>query len=144
MITWIALKIGLSEFIVKLTLAGLLLVGILYGLRLWGNKQWYKGEAQGRLTVAADIEKRKQAEWKTRELALKQSAADLANEKATVSAAADQLAQDRMTLSKTLSSSLAAIQAERVRLYASAAAVPDNRIWDDIRAISRQLATDPR
>jgi hypothetical protein len=118
-------------------------LGILYGLRLYGNRQWAKGEAQGRLTVTKDIEKRKAVEWKAKETAIAQAAADLASEKASVAVAIEQLRADRADLSRTLNVTLAQIQRERIRQYANAASVPDNRIWDDIRAVSRELAAQP-
>jgi len=118
-------------------------LSILYGLRLYGNRQLAKGEARGRLTMGRDIEKQKQAEWKAKDAAIAQATKTLDDERRTVLAAAEQIRQDRANLSKTLSGSLAAIQQERMRQYANAAAVPDNRIWDDIRAVSRELAAHP-
>jgi hypothetical protein len=119
-------------------------LGILYGLRLWGNKQWQKGETQGRMAMGKDIEKQKQAEWKAKEAAIAQATKTLDEEKRSVLAATEQLRQDRVNLSRTLTDAQAAIQRERARAYANAAAVPDNRIWDDIRAISRELSANAR
>jgi hypothetical protein len=115
-------------------------LAVLYGLRLWGNKQWSKGEAQGRLTVTKNIEKQKAAEWKEKEAAIAQATKALDDERRTVLAAAEQIRQDRANLSKTLSDAQAAIRRERTRDYEAVNAVPDLLLWDAIRAISAELA----
>jgi hypothetical protein len=119
-------------------------LAVLYGLRLWGNTQWSKGEAQGRLTMGRDIERQKQAEWKAKEAQIAQVAATVDAERSVITAASEQLRQDRANLSRTLSDARSAIQRERMSGYANAASVPDNRIWDDIRAVSGKLAADAR
>jgi hypothetical protein len=115
-------------------------LGILYGLRLWGNKQWQKGEIQGRMAMGKDIEKQKQAEWKAKEAALALAAKNLDQDKRSVLAATEQLRQDRTNLSKTLSDAQAAIQRERNRQYEAVNTVPDLLLWDAIRAVSAELA----
>lgn len=143
MIAWLALKTGLSVLVVKLIMLAAALAAILLCLRWYGNRQYYEGETAGRLYEAKAIEKAKQAEWDAKNATIAQAAAKVALEKSSVMAATEQLARDRANLSRTLSDNLAAIQRERIRQYANAASVPDNRIWDDIRAVSSQLAAHP-
>ena len=141
MIAWIALKTGMSALAVKLILSALAIGAILYGLRLWGNRQWYKGEMAGRQNVAAQIEKQKQAEWKIKEAAIIVDAVTVATEKRAVEAATEQLEKDRATIARSLKDSLAAIQQERRRNYENiVVSVPDPMLWDAIRSISRDLA----
>ena len=52
--------------------------------------------------------------------------------------ATGQIARDRADC--PFLDALAQIRAERMRHYADAAATPDDRVWDDIRTISRELA----
>ena len=141
--TWL---IGLwaNPLVRKITIYAAIALAVLYCLRLWGNKQWQKGEQQGRQHVAADLVKQKQAEWKAKEDQIARDAANLTTEKASVKAATEQLAKDRANLSRTLSDSLTAIQRERMRQYADASGTPDSVIWDRIRTVSKQLATDTR
>lgn len=112
-------------------------------LRWYGNRQWARGEAQGRQTMAREMEKTKRAEWEARERELATAAADLDVEKRSLTAATEQIARDRANLSRSLNDALERIRAERMHNYADAAAVPDDRVWDDIRAISRELAAHP-
>ncbi len=143
MIAWLATRTGLSILAVKLILLAVASGGILYGLRIWGNKQWAKGEAAGRLYEAKAIEKQKQAEWKIKETAIAADAANVAAEKRSVRAAADQLAQDRITIGRTLKDALAGQAAQRNRDYATTANVPDDLLDGAIRTVSRQLAAAP-
>lgn len=122
---------------------GAAILAISWCLRWWGNSQWLKGEQQGRQTMAREIEREKREEWEDRERALAAAAADIATEKRSLTAATEQIARDRAVLSRSLSDALARIQAERMHNYADASAVPDDRVWDDIRAVSRQLAAHP-
>jgi hypothetical protein len=64
-------------------------------------------------------------------------------EKRSLTAATEQIARDRASLSRSLNDALERIRAERIHNYADAVAVPDDRVWDDIRAISRELAAHP-
>jgi len=116
-----------------------IIAAILYGMRLWGNKQWAKGEAQGRLSVAQDIEKKIRAEWKAKEDAIARDAASIATEKRAVAAAAEQLAVTRANLSRSLNTTLAAIQQERNHDYEKVAAVPSNLLDAALRSVSGEL-----
>jgi hypothetical protein len=93
--------------------------------------------------MARELEKQKQAEWKAKEAELEAGAATVANEKRAVEAAVEQLSRDRATIARSLKDALAARTAAERRDYANASAVPDSRIWNDIRAVSAELATDP-
>jgi hypothetical protein len=126
----------------KAIIYGAIAIGILYGLRIWGNRQWQKGEIQGRQTMARDLEKQKQKEWDAREAAIKEQASSLAEAKTAIQTQTEQLAQDRNNLSRSLADARAQLQRERTNGYANAAGIPDSRIWDDLRTASRELAAD--
>lgn len=143
MTAWI-LSMLASPLARKLTLYGVGILAICLCLRWWGNAQWRKGETAGRLYEAKAIEKAKRAEWAAKEDAIAAAEKDIGTEKQAVATAAEQISRDRANLSRTLADGLQAIQNERARQYANAAAVPDNRIWDDIRTISRELAAYSR
>jgi len=122
---------------------GAAILGIFLCLRWYGNSQWKRGEQQGRQTMAREIERSKRAEWEARERELATAAADLDAEKHSLAAATEQIARDRATNKEILSVALERIRAERTNHYADAAAVPDDRVWRDIRAVSGQLAAHP-
>jgi hypothetical protein len=127
----------------KLTLWAAIALAAGLALRWYGNRQWAQGEAQGRQTMAREMEKAKRAEWEARERELATAAADLDAEKHSLAAATEQIARDRATNKEILSVALERIRAERTNHYADAAAVPDDRVWRDIRAVSGQLAAHP-
>lgn len=135
MIAWIA-----SPLARKFILYGAAGAAIFLCLRWWGNRQWQQGEHQGRQAATLEIERLKAAEWKAKEDAIAADAASVADEKRSVRAAAEQLARDRASIQESFKTALARIQAERLNQYADSAAVPDDRIWRDIRTVSGQLA----
>jgi hypothetical protein len=124
----------------KIILYAAITLGTLYALRQYGNRQWSKGEAQGRIGATQSIEKAKLVEWKAKEAAIAAGTATLDTEMRAIKAATEQLSQDRANLSRSLKASLAQIQRERSRQYESTAAVPDPLLWDALRAVSRELA----
>jgi uncharacterized protein HemX len=127
----------------KLALWAALALAAGLALRWYGNRQWAQGEAHGRQTMAREIERQKRAEWEARERELAAAAADLDAEKRSLTAATEQISRDRANITRSLNDALERIRAERMDNYADAAAVPDDRVWDDIRAISRELAAHP-
>jgi uncharacterized protein HemX len=127
----------------KLALWAALALAAGLALRWYGNRQWAQGEAQGRQTMAREMERQKRKEWEARERELATAAADLDAEKHSLAAAADQIARERANLSRSLNDALERIRAERTHNYADAAAVPDSVIWRDIRVVSGQLAAHP-
>jgi hypothetical protein len=142
-IAWIALKTGLSTLTVKLVLCAVGIGAIFFALRLYGNAQWAKGEAQGRLFMARDIEWQKQAEWAKREAEIVAGAAAVEAEKKSIATDRMQLSQDRAALNRTLQSTIASIQQERRRDYANTATVRDTDLDAALRALSRELAAVP-
>jgi hypothetical protein len=140
MIAWI-LALWANPLARKITVYVAIALGVLYGLRLYGNRQWSKGEAQGRLTVTKDIEKQKQAEWKAKEMVIAADSAQLAAGKLAIKAAADQLAQDRATIARSLKDALAAQTATERSDYANAVSVPVDQLNTALRAISTDLAS---
>jgi hypothetical protein len=140
--TWI-LSLWANPLARKFIIYGGAALAILLCLRWWGNAQWRKGETAGRIYEAKAIEKAKQSEWAAKDAAIAAAAKNIDSDKQSVKADQEALKRDRANLSRTLSDSLADIQKERMRQYANAAAVPDNRVWEDIRAISRELDAHP-
>ena len=124
----------------KPCLIGLGIVSLFFAVRWWGNHQWAKGEQKGRQSAAADIEKAKAAEWAVERSAIAAEAKELASEKQQLERIVEQLSRDREALRSSLNASARATERERMEGYANAASVPDDRVWTDIRAISRELA----
>lgn len=127
----------------KLALSAAIALAAGLTLRWYGNRQWAQGEARGRQTMAQEMERQKRAEWDAREQELAAAAADLDAERRSLAAATEQIARDRVSLFRSLNDALERIRAERMSNYANSAAVPDDRVWDDIRTISRELAAHP-
>ena len=115
-------------------------ISLFFAVRWWGNHQWAKGEQKGRLSVAADIEKAKLEEWKARENTILAEEKELASERQQAARTTEQLNRDREALRRSLADSMRVISDERMEGYVFAAATPDDRVWTDIRAISRELA----
>lgn len=125
----------------KIAIYGAIALAALYMMRLWGNRQWSKGETSGRVFMADQIEKQKKAEWEVKENAIAEAAASVAQEKQTVEAQRQLLARERANLSRTLKAGLEKIQNERIRASENIASVPDVALWDALREVSRELAT---
>lgn len=138
------LKIWSNPLVRKIAVYGLIAVGVVLVFRWYGTRQWYKGEARGRLYMADQIEKQKQEEWAAKETEIAKQAVAVQDERIAVEEERQRVNRDRANLSRTLRDSLQELQIERSRAYADAANVPDDRVWADIRAISRQLATETR
>jgi hypothetical protein len=124
----------------KVILYGAVLLATLYGLRLWGNRQWAKGESQGRIAATADLEKAKAAEWKKREEDLAAGAAKLAVDVKTLGAQRAELAGARASLVDTFSRSMNQIRATREGNNATVFSIPDNQLDGALRDLSRELA----
>jgi hypothetical protein len=140
MIVWI-IKLWANPLARRIIIYAAVIAAICYGMRLWANKQWAKGEAQGRQAIAQDIEKRKRAEWKAKEDAIAKDAANLITEKHAVEVAATQLSKDRSALTSGLKDSLSRIQKERNKDYEKTAVVPDDRLDTALRSISAELSS---
>jgi hypothetical protein len=142
LIAWI-LSIWALPAARKFIVYGGAILAISLFLRWYGNTHYYRGEQQGRASMAREMERQKKAEWEEKESELAVAAEDIAIEKRTIEAAIERMNRDRAVLSRTLRDGLVQIQRERMKDYESAAAVTDDRLWDAIRAISAELATDP-
>lgn len=134
----------LSGLTQKLIIWAAIIAAAAWGIRLYTNRIYSQGKEAGRFEMSTEIIKAKQEEWAAKEKQLQVTAENLAAEKRSIEAAADQLSRDRANISRALSDGLTAIRQERTRQYANAAAVPDDRVWAELRAISEQLASDTR
>jgi hypothetical protein len=139
MIAWI-LSIWANPLARKIIIYAGVIAAICYGLRLWGNRQWQKGETAGRQFVAAQLEKQKQVEWAAKEKAISAAAANITTEKQALVAAASQLAQDRATINLSLKSALAAATARKEANYATVANIRASDLDAAIRSVSAELA----
>jgi len=119
----------------KIIIGAVAIAGIFLLIRWYGNRQWAKGETQGRQFMAMEMEKAKQKEWAAKE-------ADIATQKASLTAAATQLERDRLTINRSLNDRLRAIQ-DAARAT-TGVVVPDSDLNSAIRAISGQLAATTR
>jgi hypothetical protein len=115
-------------------------LAVLYGMRLWGNAQWAKGEAKGRQTAVRLIEKAKLDEWKAKERSIAEQAGKLATDRETLEAQFAELRLVRRSLDEGLSRSLKQIDKTREANNAKVSAVPDDLLDGAIRSVSGDLA----
>jgi hypothetical protein len=134
------LSLWANPVVRKVILYGAALTAILFALRIWGNRQWAAGEAQGRRTMALEMEKTKQAEWKAERDKLAAAAGAVARERVAVEAQASALARTRRELQDTLSRSLNQISLTSKVNNATAIAVPDADLDAALRTLSAELA----
>jgi len=121
----------------KIAIYAAIALGILYAGRLLLNKHDSRIEQETRVKVTGELLKLKAGEWKAKEAAIATGKQAVDNERLA-------LAQDRANLTRSVDTTLAAIRKEKVGQYANASAVPDDRIWLDIRTVSGQLAANSR
>lgn len=115
-------------------------LAILYGLYLWGNAQWRKGEQQGRVSVAIELEKKYREEWEAKSKQIEVAAATLAADRRTLDAQTTQLAQTRRQMQDALSATLKQISASREATDATVIALPADALDDALRGLSAELA----
>jgi hypothetical protein len=65
--------------------------GIFYALRIYSNRIYDEGYRSGKTAATAEMLKAKQAEWKTREVAIAADAKTVADEKLAITAANERL-----------------------------------------------------
>jgi hypothetical protein len=141
MIAWIAIRFGISQILVKIILAaGILGAGAL-ALRYYGNRQWYKGEAKGRVYLSQQLEKQKQAEWASKDKQLAIAINQNAQDSASIAAEKARNERERIAITSNLKSSLALIQSERDSNYANHVVnVPSSMLDGALRDLSSELA----
>lgn len=147
MIAFIAARLGMSTLLVKIIGSGLILVSVLLGLRIWGNKQWKKGNEAGRVDAIEYLEKQKKAEWEAKELQLKQASANLEEERKLVAddrAAADARVRSAIAIEKssreTLSQAVILAKRNEEVISATIKLIPATQLDDAMRIRSRELA----
>jgi len=137
---WLLVLTWLKNPIVRkilICVAGILVV--LYFIRLYGNKQWEKGELKGRVTSTQLIEKVKQEEWKKVSILLKTKDLLLEEEKKNNQNQLAQLGKIRVDLKQSLTSGLTAIQNQMDGDYANIASIPTSELDSALRTISTKL-----
>jgi DNA anti-recombination protein RmuC len=139
MIAW-ALSLLANPLVRRILLYAAIAAAVLYALRIYGNRQWAKGEAAGRQVVTREIEEQKREEWQKKEAAIAAAAESLEEERRVIRAVAEQLQKDRLSIVSDLERSLAQIRQERNRQYESTAVVADDRLDTALRTVSNELA----
>lgn len=137
--TWL-LALWENPLVRKVVLYAAIALAVLYGLRLWGNKQWAKGEQQGRVSAAVEMEKDLKAAWKAREVALSDAAKNLAFERQTWATQTAELARARAGLQDSLSRSLNQIKTTHEADNAKVIAVAPDQLDAALRTLSAELA----
>jgi hypothetical protein len=140
MIAWIVRETGFSPLLVKIVLYLAASGAILYGLRLYGNAQWNKGEASGRKTAVQSIEKAKLREWQVKDAAIAERAATLESDRKIYDAQKTELQGARLSLDARLSQSLNRISKSKEENNATVIAIPGDRLDSAIRSVSGDLA----
>jgi hypothetical protein len=115
-------------------------ISLFVAVRIYGNRQWVLGEAQGRQYVTDRLVKEKEKEWAEREKEIAAAKADIADKINILSRATERMIAERAEMEMSVDTELERIRNEREKGYQSAAAVPDNRVWTDIRAVSGELS----
>ncbi len=139
MIAWI-LQAWAIPWVRKAAFYGAGVLALLYGLRLWGNAQWEKGEKKGRETAVQSIEKDKLREWKEKAGVIAAQAGQLEADRKIVDAQSSELQSARRNLETGLSRSLKQIANNHEANNAQVIAVPADRLDNAIRGISGELA----
>ena len=109
-------------------------------VRWYGNRQFYQGKEEGRQAATVEIERAKRAEWESRENAIAQEAASVAQAKFGIDEERAALGRMRRTLDASLKQSLDSIQAHSQVDNAKVLAVPDADLVRAVRALSAELA----
>lgn len=107
-----------------------------YGLKLWLNRHDARIYQEGKEAMAVEMEKAKREEWAAKEKTL-------AEKYLSVQAATEQLTKDRMDLYRSLNARLQAVKTATAHAPDAVVAIPDSQLDGAIRAISRQLASQP-
>jgi hypothetical protein len=115
-------------------------IALFVGVHWYGNWQRALGEAQGRQYVTDQLIKEKEKEWTEREKEIAAARADIADKINILNRATERMLAERAEMEMSVDTELERIRNEREKGYQSAAAVPDNRVWTDIRAVSGQLS----
>jgi hypothetical protein len=128
----------------------LIAIGCLAALRLYGNRQWMKGELKGEKTSYKSIEKMKQAEWDKKEkgLAAQQASIDVARTsleeaRAQFSKDKESAAQQRRKDDALRSAALEEIRKGREADRVNASTIPASELNGAVRALSGKLASEP-
>jgi hypothetical protein len=139
---WLTLlKILKNPIFQKILIYAVITMAVLYCIRLYGNAQWSKGEAKGRLNTTQLIEKAKKEEWKRIDTLLKNNNEALVTEQNINTELKKQLAADRTEINKNLKQGLAAIQAAQGQAYANINNIPATQLDNALRILSRELRT---
>jgi len=114
------------------------------GIHWYGNRQWSKGEEQGRQAMASTIEKQKQMEWARREKELAAAETEVAEKIEALRYITARMIQERADLQKSLKAEIGRLQDAKMADYQAVAAVADDEIWERLRAVSGELAAYSR
>ena len=124
----------------RIILGAAALLAICYALRLWSNRVYSEGFKSGKAAGLAEIETRKNAEWKAKAGAIAADAAKSAADRRAVEVQASALAESRRGIEAALSRSLKQMNERKEADNAKVASVPDADLDAALRSVSADLA----
>ena len=129
----------LSPLFRKVALYGAIILGVLYLVRWYSNRQWSQGYDEGKISGIAEIEKAKAAEWAEREAAVHEAGIVAAQKDAQASAALQQALSARNDARRTLDTIIAQSQGRSEATHSTAITITPDAIDDALRSLSASL-----
>jgi predicted RNase H-like nuclease (RuvC/YqgF family) len=128
----------------KITLIIIIALIVAFGisLRWYGNKKWSEGESKGRQSMAEEILKSKEKEWKEKETELSNEKEKLKAQFSQLERATSEITNVRLSLRNQFSRFNEQVNTQRIRDEKNIIAVPNTELRDAIRSISRELAQE--
>ena len=124
----------------RIILGAAAFLAICYGLRLWSNRVYSEGFKSGKTAGLAEMETRKNAEWKAKADAIAADAANIAADRKALEAQSTALADSRRGIEAALSDSLKQINERKEADNAKVASVSDSDLDAALRSVSTDLA----
>ena len=132
---WIISPTGRKAAAIMVIVIGSLLIA-----RWYGNKQWAKGESEGRQFVADQLIREKEKEWAARERQIAETKAMLEEQTLILNHATTEIINARAQLRDQYTALTARETVRREADEKIITAVPDSELRAAIRAISAELA----
>ena len=121
------------------------LLAICYALRLWSNRVYSEGFKSGKAAGLAEMESRKNAEWKAKADAIAADAENIAADRRALEVQSSALADSRRGIEAALSGSLKQMNERKEADNAKVVSVSDSDLDAALRSVSADLAaTKPR
>ena len=123
----------------KIGSAAAVAIALFVAVQWYGNKQWSKGEAQGRQFVADQLVKEKEKDWAERERKIEDTKTLIEEQTEMLKQITAQVAAARAQLKDQYAAITARETAQRDADERIIASVPDSDLRAAIRAISAEL-----